>query len=201
VTSRDSAQFRSSADDYLQVQAARLIEDGIGVDTAIATGDPASEIASYAKSHGVNLIVVATRGVGPHSIRVLTSVTDEVLAQSPCPVLAFCRGARQPGSFHQVLVPVDGSPGAALALAAARALTRPGEARITLMDVVVPVPAAAYAGLAGMTVGGYIDADVIVMSTHSVKWPARLFVGSVAEHIIRESARPVLLVTREAAPD
>jgi len=45
-----------------------------------------------------------------------------------------------------------------------------------------------------------VNADVIVMSTHSVGWPARAYVAGVADHVIREGVRPVLLVRREALP-
>jgi nucleotide-binding universal stress UspA family protein len=45
-----------------------------------------------------------------------------------------------------------------------------------------------------------IDADVIVMSTHSAPWPARAYVGSIAQEVLRSGSRPVLLVRREALP-
>jgi nucleotide-binding universal stress UspA family protein len=46
-----------------------------------------------------------------------------------------------------------------------------------------------------------IDADAIVMSTHRVAWPARAYVPSVADHVIRQGVRPVLLVKREPLPE
>src|SRR5262249_43945623 len=46
-----------------------------------------------------------------------------------------------------------------------------------------------------------IDADTIVMSTHKVVAPERAFAPSVADHIIRQGVRPVLLVKREPPPD
>ena len=42
-----------------------------------------------------------------------------------------------------------------------------------------------------------VDADIVVMSTHSVTWPARAYLGSVADRVLREGNRPVLLVRRE----
>ena len=181
----------------------------------------------------------------------LTSVAQEVVADSPCPVLVTRREANQPQHMRTLLVPVDGSPGGSLALAAARALARPAHSRLVLLDVVVPVPAEALAALPGMTVGGFVDpawedlahtsaheyvegiarrlqasgietearvatgdipneilrcatevdADAIVMSTHAVGWPARAYVASVADHVIRQGVRPVLLVRRETLPD
>jgi nucleotide-binding universal stress UspA family protein len=46
-----------------------------------------------------------------------------------------------------------------------------------------------------------VNADVIVMSTHSVAWPARAYVAGIADHVIRQGVRPVLLVRREALPE
>ncbi len=39
-----------------------------------------------------------------------------------------------------------------------------------------------------------LDADVVVMATHGRKGMARMFLGSVAEHVLRGCARPVLTV-------
>jgi nucleotide-binding universal stress UspA family protein len=46
-----------------------------------------------------------------------------------------------------------------------------------------------------------IDADAIVMSTHKLAWPARAYLPSVADHVIRQGVRPVLLVKREPPPE
>ena len=62
---------------------------------------------------------------------------------------------------------------------------------------VIGQPGAAIVALAEET-----DADVIVMSTHSRRGPARSIVGSVADEVVRQSRRPVLLVARgESAGD
>jgi universal stress protein A len=46
-----------------------------------------------------------------------------------------------------------------------------------------------------------LDVDLVVMATHGRKGVSRLFLGSVAEHVIRGSRRPVLTVrpTQDAA--
>jgi nucleotide-binding universal stress UspA family protein len=43
-----------------------------------------------------------------------------------------------------------------------------------------------------------IDADLVVMSTHSVVWPLQAYLGSVADAVLRDGRRPVLLIRREA---
>lgn len=54
----------------------------------VVAGLPAArEIAQYAASHGVDLIVVGTHGYGPVRRLVLGSVADRVIRLAPCPVL------------------------------------------------------------------------------------------------------------------
>ena len=50
-----------------------------------------------------------------------------------------------------------------------------------------------------LEIAGQVGAEVIVVGTHGRKGPAHLFVGSVAEHVVRTSTVPVL-VTREGTP-
>jgi nucleotide-binding universal stress UspA family protein len=251
VLPSDAVNLETSASVYLQGTAALVCDAHIPIHTSVRIGEAASEIVAYATAHANDLIVMATRAVGPHSMVALTSVAQEVEARSPCPVLVTRRGETQPEHLRTLLVPIDGSPGGSLALAAASALARAAHGRIALLDVVVPVREEAVAALPGMTVGGFIDpawedvahaaaneyvdaiawrlqstgiktearvatgdipneilrsaaevnADVIVMSTHSVGWPARAYVAGVAGHVIREGVRPVLLVRREALPE
>jgi nucleotide-binding universal stress UspA family protein len=45
-----------------------------------------------------------------------------------------------------------------------------------------------------LTCAGHFEADLIVLGTHRRSGLERLFTGSVAEHVIRESVVPVLVV-------
>jgi nucleotide-binding universal stress UspA family protein len=241
----------TAASVYLQNTASLVCDAHLSVHTCVRVGEAATEIVAYATVHANDMIVMATRALGPRSMIALTSVAQEVVAHSPCPVLVTRRGDNQPEHMCTLLVPIDGSPGGSLALAAASALARSAHGRIVLLDVVVPVPAEALAALPGMTVGGFVDpawedlartsahdyvasiarrleasgiqtearvatgdipdeilreatevnADAIVMSTHTVGWPARAYVASVADHVIRQGVRPVLLVKRETLPE
>jgi universal stress protein A len=158
-----------------------------------------------------------------------------------------------------VLVPVDGSPGGALALASAVPLARVVNARIVLVDVAVPLLAAQLmwgspdgeeafyfdpawdeetlesakryvSGMvgrlerAGVQAEGTaitgailqpalsvadaiirrvdeIEVDLIVMSTHALTGPARALLGSVADAVVRNANRPVLLARRTGRDD
>jgi nucleotide-binding universal stress UspA family protein len=251
VLPSDAVNVEDAASVYLQGTAALVCDPHLAVHTSVRVGEAASGIVAYARRHANDLIVMATRAAGPRSMMALTSVAREVVAQSPCPVLVSRREDYQPTHIRTLLVPIDGSPGGSLALAAACALARAAHGRIALLDVVVPVPAEALAALPGMTVGGFVDpawedlaytsahgyvegiarrlqacgivaeahvgtgdiptqilrcateieADVVVMSTHSMAWPARAYAASVADHVIRQGVRPVLLVRREPLPE
>ncbi|HEV8021324.1 MAG TPA: universal stress protein, partial [Candidatus Lustribacter sp.] len=46
------------------------------------------------------------------------------------------------------------------------------------------------------------DADLIVLGSHGRQGLERFFIGSVAEHVVRNSPLPVLVVrTNESVPD
>lgn len=157
VTPSDAINVEAAASVYLQGTAALVCDAHLRVHTSVRIGEAASEIVAYATVHANDLIVMATRAVGPRSMMALTSVAQEVVAHSPCPVPVTRRGDNQPERIHTLLVPIDGSPGGSLALAAACALARAAHSRIVLLDVVVPVPAEALVALPGMSVGGFVD--------------------------------------------
>src|SRR5207237_388580 len=188
-----------------------------------------------------------THAPGPRSIAVLTSVARFVLANSPAPVVLVRTDGICSTLLQTLLVPVDGSPGGSIALGVATALAGANGARIVLVDVVVPVPVAAYAALPGMTLGGFVDpaweqealdsarhyvdniahhlhdggltaeghvavgevqaaivrcaeavdADLVLMGTHALRWPGQANVGSVADGVLRYGGRPVLMIHRE----
>lgn len=63
--------------------------DGTGFKliTVIQSGSPAEEIALFAKSEQIDLIVIGSRGLGEIKGILLGSVSDRVAHISPCPVL------------------------------------------------------------------------------------------------------------------
>jgi nucleotide-binding universal stress UspA family protein len=225
-----------------------LRSDGLHVDAMVGLDDAATEIVKFARAKEVDLIVMATHARGSRSILALTSVARRVLTDCPSPVLLARPDGVRLHAVRTLLVPIDGSPGGALALAAAIALARSTNARVELLNVVVPVPINAFAALPATTLGVYIDpawediartsagiyvdsmsrrlndlgvlaegrvttgdvaseiirvadeveADLVMMSTHSIAWPGQAYVGSVSDTVVANGQRPVLLVRREA---
>lgn len=247
VVPTDSETEINQAATYLALIGQDLQEASLSIDSTVEQGDPSTEILKFARARDVDLIVMATHAHGSRSILALTSVARQVLTESPAPVLMVRPDGRGMQRIQKLLVPVDGSPGGSLALAAAAWLSRRTGASIVLLDVVVPVPIDAFADMPALSLGAYVDpvwedlarsaarvyvdslarrltdvglkceaqvatgevaseivraaneveADLVVMSTHSIAWPGQAYLGSVADGVVAHGGRPVLLLRRE----
>jgi nucleotide-binding universal stress UspA family protein len=62
------------------------------VKASVGTGQPADEIVDYAKTNGIELIVMGTHGRGGIEKMWLGSVTEKVLRKVHCPVLVLRQG-------------------------------------------------------------------------------------------------------------
>jgi nucleotide-binding universal stress UspA family protein len=130
--------------------------------------------------------------------------------------------------FSHIVVPLDGSPEANVAVAHAMLLARLCDARVTLLRVVsngqdVPEAQALLEGIAresatpnvtmdvavreGDAAIGILDevqqggADLVVMRTHGRSGLSRMVLGSVAETIVKHSPTPVLLLAPHGDSD
>ena len=76
----------------LQSQVKELLSDpllhGVEVDPLLVEGEPAAEIARAAFDHEVDLITVVTRDRNRFSRAFGSSIAEEIVAESPCAVLA-----------------------------------------------------------------------------------------------------------------
>jgi nucleotide-binding universal stress UspA family protein len=247
IVTEGSQTETNQAASYLEPIGQELRDTSLRVDATVGQGDPATEILKFARNRDADLIVMATHAYDSRSILALASVARRVLAESPAPVLMVHPGGRGAHRIQKLLVPVDGSPGGALALAAATWLCRRTGASIVLLDVVVPVPVDRFADMPALSLGAFVDpawedlarsaariyvdslarrladvgvvcearvatgevaseiirsakeveADLVVMSTHSIAWPGQAYLGSVADGVVAHSRRPVLLLRRE----
>jgi universal stress protein A len=67
---------------------AERIEPTVAVRPIVLAGHPASEIVRYARSHSIDVIVVATHGRTGLAHAFLGSIAERVVRYSPVPVLA-----------------------------------------------------------------------------------------------------------------
>ena len=121
-------------------------EPALSVDWTIREGMPAEEIARGASQEGADLIVMATHGRAGLDRLLHGSVAWQTLVASPVPLLLVRPGGHRLERLQTLLVPVDGSPGGALALGTAVGLARATGARVVVVEAVPPIPIDVYSG-------------------------------------------------------
>ncbi len=134
------AETPAQAEAYLQSVRTRAAEAG-SVETVVASGVPARVIVDAAKQRHADLIVLATHGRSGLGRWIYGSVADQVMRESPVPVVVVPATApfAWPGDrAPRILVPLDGSDLARAALGPASELAGALHADLILVDVVEP---------------------------------------------------------------
>src|SRR6266542_436755 len=125
---------------YLARIASELQTAELTVTTEVCSGiDVAPQILWAARDRHVDLIVMATHGRSGMQRALMGSVAESIVAESSVPVLLVRPGGHRSTSLRKLLVALDGTPGAALALGHAIALARATGAGIVLLQVAVPI--------------------------------------------------------------
>lgn len=124
--------------------ATELAGTGVRVEPVLRCGTPPDEIVQQAHDSRAGLIVMTT-SCGGGGLRgfVLGSTAQQVLKASPVPVLELRPGRHRVRKPRRLLVPVDGSPGGAVALDVALELARCTQATVDVLEVVAPIPPSA----------------------------------------------------------
>jgi nucleotide-binding universal stress UspA family protein len=139
----------------LERVASELAENGVQVNSVVRVGHVVQQILDQSRAQAADLIVMRTHGRVGLERAVLGSVTQGVLATSQVPVLLMRPGGRHISHIKTLLVPIDGSPGGAVALGIAVGLARATGASLELLDVAVPIPNYVY----GYEYGGITAID------------------------------------------
>lgn len=184
------------------------LRDGPAMDIVLALADEV----------GAGLVVVGSRGVGAEPARALGSTSLRVLEASPVPVLVVPDRdgtAVSDVEVRRMLVGVDpaapalGALDLAVQLAAAfgaelQALTAVPDDGTDVGPVVAALRDRGVGGDPMVEVGDpatalleaaeRVDADVLVLGTHSEGGPAELLLGSVARTVADRVRRPTLVV-------
>jgi len=137
LESPESEPSFAEAADRLRRVADELAKSGPRVDSAVRRGQAADEIAAQVREQGADLVVMRTRGRAGIQRAVMGSVAERLLSRSDVPIMMLRPGGRRMDRIANLLVPVDGSPGGALALTSAIGLAKATGARIRLLEVVV----------------------------------------------------------------
>jgi nucleotide-binding universal stress UspA family protein len=127
-------QVTAEGMNYLALKRAELQTRDIPVRTEVIPGDPAAVILDTAEVEEVDLIVMSTHGYTGLDQFIMGSVTQRVLRHAPCPVLVV----RKHQSFERILITLDGSELAELALEPGVALAEAFDAEAKLLRVKEP---------------------------------------------------------------
>src|SRR4051812_30547203 len=135
----ETSQAHIAAHDHLAACAAGLASYGLHVGIEVRYGDVAEQLVAATRQHGADLVLLTTHGRQGLARAWYGSVTEDVVAKSPVPVLVLRAGERLPLHFQTLLVPLDDSPGSAAALAIACAALVPS-ASLVLLRVIPTLP-------------------------------------------------------------
>jgi nucleotide-binding universal stress UspA family protein len=221
---------------YLEDTARQLASiSSVAIHSAVLPGSSvlpetvADSLIKRAQVDRADLIVLATHAPGLLGQFLIGSVGDELIRRSPAPVLLVRPGVGPPARsiLEEILVPLDGSPLAELALGPAIKLARLVQSKITLLRAVGSANEKDHAeeyleGLArgvreqalAARVRAVVAADgvqaileeaeghkagLIALASHGRGGLSRLLFGSVADQVVR-GTKSAVLVTRPASP-
>ena len=123
---------------YLEHTVLRLRATGIKVDSFIAVGRPEIAIPAFARDVGADLLVLATHGRSDLERLFLSDTATKIIRRSPSPVLLVrpTREEQRNGTqFKRLLVCLDGSENAEVALRYARSIGLKFTSEIVLLAV------------------------------------------------------------------
>ena len=150
-------QRRQEADRHLQELVTRLTGAGVEATAVVAVGRPVQEIVRLVEQEECNLLLLLPRGAVAHAWGALGSITEKVMQAAPVPVLTMPAPGAAPnrsegGPVATVIVPLDGSSLAAMALPYAEELAQKLAAEVMLARAV-----SASSAYVAMVDGPYID--------------------------------------------
>jgi nucleotide-binding universal stress UspA family protein len=180
---------------YLRQIADELVKGGTYAATETRLGaNPAKEIVREVTAGAADLVVMTTHGRGGLARVALGSVAEGVLAHSPVPVMLLRPGGRRMEYVKAIVVPVDGTPAASLALSVAAPLAQTTGAKLVLLQVVLP---SAYYYLEGLTpidlrtdetmlaaAQSYVSGLVQRLDLAGIAAEGRAVLGRVSEQIV-----------------
>ncbi len=203
--------------------AKRAENAGVSATTVLLDGSPASAIVEHARECAADAIVMGTQGKHGVERFFLGSTADGVLRSTHVPTfVVHPTGLREPPVFKTILAAVDESETCAAATAFALALARLEGARVVLCTAIAteqpsedaarllldeaaqsasPLAVATDTTIARgepvdalLRTAVQVEADLIAIGTHGRRGLRRLFLGSVAEGVVRRSPIPVVVV-------
>ncbi len=123
----------------LSAIASELGSAGLQVEIVASYGSVAEEILQRIHVEAADLVILRTHHRAGLEPALLGRIAESVLNNTSVPILMVRPGAARMTSIRNLLVPVDGSPGGAMAIGSAVSLARAIGAELHLVQVVVPL--------------------------------------------------------------
>lgn len=175
----------------------RHYKDIVILQSALRGISAAEALLDYARENDIDLIVMGTHGRRGLKHLMLGSVTEEVVRFSQCPVYTIreTNSARAPHPIRQILVPVDYSEHARIALAHAKSIAADYRATIRALHIIEETIRPSFY-VTGRTSSSSWYPEVEAAATSEMK---RLFADAPgpdvpAEFHIREGRAPIDIV-------
>ena len=151
-------ESREEVEASLKRIAGELAGSGVRVDVAVRQGEAAAQIRAEAADQDADLVVMSTHGRAGLGRVILGSVARKVLESTRTPVMLLRPGGHRLTQIHRLLVPVDGTPGGAIAIGQTDNQAQATNTENILYEAVEPIPAYAYDDL-GLGYAGYVDPE------------------------------------------
>jgi nucleotide-binding universal stress UspA family protein len=190
-------RIRQELEKYLQAAAKKLEASSAEVQFRVRFGRPADEILTFAEEIDADLIATSTHGRSGIGQWVFGRVTDRLLRGATCPVLLVRAGqARSPATYHNILVPLDGSEMAEQVLPYVKALIQPNHTCVFLISILMT-------GLSDRTVALLTSyppgLQLATTALHHAEIQSRSYLRSVAA-VLRERGAAVRIAVRQGSP-
>lgn len=205
------ARERKRAAAHLEKLAGPLRRRGIGAEAVVRSGEPSKVVSEAARREKAELVVMSSHGRTGTREWAFGSVAERTLRRSKLPVLVVRGRVRVPFGFKKILVTLDGSGREARSLRVVRTIAETCNSEVVFLHV-PQHPKAALKQAARESVG--IDrfliregepaetilrvmreeqADLLALTVAPKTEGDYVMFGRVAERILREIDRPVLV--------
>lgn len=134
--------------EYLAQTQQKWSDKSYQVKTILGAGPgPVDDVVETCESKGIRLVVMSGHGYSGWIQAILGSNAEKILRRCRSPILVVKGDSEEdPGHFHNILVPLDGSQRAEVAMAKALAVAPGGSAKVTLVGVSVVFQGHAFEG-------------------------------------------------------
>ena len=229
VVEEEKETLEREEERHLARDVAEIAVAGVTVTRMVREGDPDKEIVAAAKELEADLIIMGSHSHRSIWDVLLGSTTENVAKSAPCPVLIVShQSSHTSEAMHRILLATDFSPRSAVVQKVALSLAKGEEQMLGVLTVLDPNEVEAQASqdaewviATAQIYGGQtrklirhgrpveeivqaaadIQADLIVMGSHSRRSIWDVLLGSTAEGVGKSAPCPVLVVSHRLRPE